>query len=490
MRPDPSAVRTSHVALVCVLFASFAVSCGGSGAPTEPTPVVDRTPIRVVAGAGQTDTVLATLPQALIVEVRDTTGKLSPGRTVRFTAITLPAGTTGAVVRLSPLDQQAFGPFSSNDTDAQGRAKTLVQMGTVAGTASLEISVPELGVSDTISFSVKPGAPARLNVAPRDTTIQPAATYALRSAVTDQFSNPIAGLAPTYSATSVSVSPSGQVTAGSTFAAGTIVATFGKVADTVRVSVLPQLPMVANRWGTVVVVNSDGTGEKAVVTTSDWSLSPHSVKTTPSIVYYTGDPYYSGKVWVVEPGAVPRRLLPTASGFEAWPRLSPDGVWVYFVRNNNTLWRAHLDGTSLDSLGTVNSTQIHRAPTISPDGSKVAVQDTAGVKVIDVATKTATIVSTTCGEPRYSPDGASFACLNSRVIVVMKTDGTGARSVAPLGGYSDGWEELSGPDWTADGKWIVSFVGGQGPVMFEVATGASFPLSKLANPYPQPSFVR
>jgi hypothetical protein len=489
MTPTHSAARTPDAArlLSCALLAAFAVSCGGSDAPTEPK-VVDRTPIRVVAGEGQSDTVLTTLAQALIVEVRDTSGALSAGRTVRFTAVALPS--SSAFVRVSPLDQQTFGAFASNETDAQGRAKTLVRMGFVAGTASLEIAVPELGVADTITFTIKPGAPAKVTIAPRDTTIQPSTAFALRAGVTDQFSNPITNLTPTYSATGVAVSSAGQVTAPNTFAAGRVVASYGTAADTATVSVLPQLPMVVNKWGTLAVVNTDGTGEKTVIVTSDVSLSPHSVSATPSIVYYTGDPYYGSRVWVVEPGVAPRRLLPTAPGFEAWPRLSSDGVWVYFVRNNNTLWRAHRDGTSLDSLGTVNSTQIHRAPTISPDGLKVAVQDTAGLKVIDVATKAATILPVTCGNPRYSPDGQTFACLNSRAIVVMNTDGTGARTVATPSGYSDGWEQLSGPDWTADGKWIVSFVGGQGPVMFEIATGASFPLTRLGFSYAQPLFVR
>jgi len=325
---------------------------------------------------------------------------------------------------------------------------------------------------------------------PRDTTVQPGATYTLRAAVTDRFLNPITGATPTFSGIGVSVSTSGVITAGSSFARATIAATYGTAADSAKVSVIPRLPMVANSSGAVVLVNSDGTGANVVARSSDVSLSPHSVKTTASIVYYLGDPWNNSKVWVVEPGGTPRQLLPTASGFNAWPRLSPDGTWVYFIRNNNTLWRAHLDGSSLDSLTTVNPPQIYNAPTISPDGRSVAIEDAGGVKVVDLATKVATVLPVACAAPRYSPDGNYFACLKARVISIVKTDGTGARTVVSLPGFGDGMEALSGLDWSPDGNWILAFVGYQGPTLVDVATGTQFPLSQLGYGYAQASFVR
>ena len=463
-------------------------ACGGGESPTEPAQPADRTPIRVVAGGGQSDSVLTTFAQALIVEVRDTSGRLSPGRSVRFTSIA-PAAGGSAAVRMSALDLQQFGAFASAVTDAQGRAAMLVRLGTVVGVARLEISVPELGAADTISYTVKPGAAARVTLEPRDTTVQPGGTYSLRAAVTDRFLNPIPSAVPTFWGSGVSVSTSGVVTAGNAFARATIGATYGAAADTVRASVLPRLPMVANRSGAVVLVNSDGTGSAVVAQTSDISLSPHSVKTTSSIVYYLGNPWVNSKVWVVEPGGVPRQLLPLASGFAAWPRLSPDATWVYLVRNNNSLWRAHLDGSSLDSLTTVNPPQIYTAPSISPDGRTVAIEDPGGVKVVDVATKASTILPVSCPGPRYSPDGSYFACLKARVVSVVKTDGTGARTVASFPGYGEGMEELSGVDWSPDGNWILVFLSYQGPMLLDVATGTQFPLS-LNAAYAQASFVR
>jgi len=117
----------------------------------QPPPPVDKTPIRVIAGGQQADTVDAILQQALVVEIRDSTGQLAVGRTVRFTSF-IASGEPG--VKVSALDQQNFGTFASDVADAQGRAKILVQMWDVAGTAKLEVSVPELGVTDTVTYTV------------------------------------------------------------------------------------------------------------------------------------------------------------------------------------------------------------------------------------------------------------------------------------------------------------------------------------------------
>jgi Tol biopolymer transport system component len=471
-----------------LLAASLTYACGGGGSdtPTQPKPpAVDRTPIRIITGGGQTDTVGAVLLQALVVEIHDTTGKILPGATARFTPVG--AGNGPASLLLSPVSEQSFGVFASDVADAQGRAKTLVKLGPIAGTAKLEIAVPELGATDTISFTVKPGAPARFDISPRDTTIPPGASYTLKVQTTDRFSNPIASAVPTYSATGVTVTSAGVVTGANTTARAEIVVAFQGLSDSASVSVVPKIPLVMDRNHAVVLINSDGTGATTIATSPDQSLSPSSVAATPSVVYYQGDPGYSGKVWVAQPNASPRVLLPGVARPEGWPRLSPDGTWVYFIRDYKSLWRVHLDGTGLDSLTSFVEARIYSAPTISPDGNSVAIEDGPAVQIYDITTRTPRTLSVTCGFPRYSPDGAWFSCQSSSDVSVMRTDGTGQRVVTSILYGVDG---LSGVDWTPDGKWLLVTSSYQGAQLVEVATGSVLPLTGLGYGFFQASVVR
>lgn len=489
--PSRRAALASALSALFVL--ALAVACGSSGGESTTEPTSGRASLRVVAGADQSDTALARLTQALVVEVRDSTGRFTPGLTVRFETIyaTVRPGEVPPSVFVSPLAGQFFGTLSIDVTDAQGRAKTLVELNSAAGTAWLVVSVPELGIADTVSYVVKPGAPAKLAIAPRDTMIQPGDSYTLAVAITDRHGNPIAGLTPTYATgTGVTISPSGRVTAGSTPGRATITASFREIVDGVSVSIFPRLTLVAKNYGAVALLNTDHSGYVELASTSHYSLSPHGVKATSNVVFYQGDPGYDAKVWVVAPGGAPKRLTASVDVAEAWPRFSPAGDWVYFVRTGPTLWRARLDGSSLDSLTTVTPPRTYAAPSVSPDGGTVAIEDATGVKLFDVVTRTSRTLPVTCGAPRYSPDGASFACLSSRVISVMRIDGSGARVVAALTGRGHPLEDLSGVDWSPDGKWLVTYVADEGLVLFEVSTGARIPVTNQDEGVSQASFVR
>ena len=476
-----------------LLVAALASACGrGDDGLTGPGR--DDGPIRVVAGGGQPDTVGAVLPQALVVEVRDSTSRISAGSTVRFTRILAQTGNQ-PYVSVRPPTLGTFGALASDVTDAQGRASTLVRHGFVAGTARLEVSVPELGLVDTVSFTIDPGTPARLSVTPRDTSVAPGGTYTLRAFPTDQFQNPIPGISPTFAATNVTVSPAGQVTGPNGIARGRIVVTYGELTDTVRVSVVPSLPMVITRSGRVELINADGSGSATLATTPHTSLSPSSVAATTSVVFYQGAPCCNGKLWVVYPGGTPYLLLNGPTRPEGWPRISPDGVWVYFVRDVTTLWRVRLSGTGLDSLTSFTPPlidgmpKVYTAPTVSPDGRSVAIEDAGGIKIVDVETKATRTVPVTCGSPRYSPDGAYFACASQfSDVSIVGTDGTGHRVLAQF--VFDGPDQLSGVDWTPDGKWLLMTPPSRPPVLVEVASGVVLPLTGLGEGAHQASFVR
>src|SRR5215213_8194222 len=225
-----------------LLVAALAYACGGERDTLTAPPPRPVASIRIIDGGEQTDTVNATLSQRLVVEVRDSSSRIATGAIVQFNSIGAQTGGQ-PYVTVSPLLQDWFAAVAIDSTDTQGRTSTLVRYGFLAGTALLEVSVPEFGLVDTVSYTIRPGAPVRLSISPRDTSMGTASAYQLRSAPTDQFYNPISGITPTYSATGVTVSSTGQVTAASATVRGRVVVTYRGVSDTVGVSVVPRLPM-------------------------------------------------------------------------------------------------------------------------------------------------------------------------------------------------------------------------------------------------------
>jgi Tol biopolymer transport system component len=223
-----------------------------------------------------------------------------------------------------------------------------------------------------------------------------------------------------------------------------------------------------------------------------YSLGPSSVPTTSSVVFYDDDPYTYGRLWVVQPGGTPRLLLSATTRSVGWERLSPDGTWVYFVRGWSSLWRVHLDGTGLDSLMAFSAMGgTNPTPTVSPDGGSVAVAENNGIKIFDVATRSSRVVPVTCGEARYSPDGAYFACLDALGLSVVRSDGTGQRHVADLFNVSPDMSSVV--DWSPDGHWMLISTGYAGAILVEVSSGAIVPLTALGSDLTQvrdASFVR
>ena len=141
-------------------------SCGGDAgkspsAPTTSTPVVPKQSrfVAFIAGQGLSDTIDATPSTSVVVSIVDAAGNPRPGLAV------------GAIV---PYDifQYSARPATFTPpvpvTDATGKITFTMHLGPFAGTFRLVVTDPELH-SDTLNFTVRPGAPARVTIAPRDT---------------------------------------------------------------------------------------------------------------------------------------------------------------------------------------------------------------------------------------------------------------------------------------------------------------------------------
>jgi WD40 repeat protein len=403
------------------------------------------------------------------------------------------------------LTGASYSTLATDVTDALGQAKALVSLGPIVGTARLQVAVPALGMADTVRYTVRPGAPARIAIGPRDTTVKAGATYTLRVSLADRRSNPTPTETPAYAALSgvASVSSAGQVTVGATLARGRIGVAWRTVVDTAFVTVDAPLSIVATRSGStgtfVTLVNTHGANSTDLVGSGHRSLAPHSVPSTSSVVYYQADPEFNASVWIVAPGSAARDLVAGANGFAsaAWPAWSPDGRWVYFtaVRANTvarSLWRIRPDGSGLDSLGVYQRTARFERVSISPDGSTAAIPGDGGVKLVNVATKSSQVLPGLCHVPRYSPDGRQFACLVNDELAVMNVDGSGLRIIQTVdpSGAPHRYEEVAGIDWSPDGKWLVGQALARGPQLVHVADGFVLSLPTLSASYTQAAFVR
>ena len=243
-----------------------------------------------------------------------------------------------------------------------------------------------------------------------------------------------------------------------------------------------------NGGGGVVLIASDGTGFSNLFPSSEFSLSPHSVLTTTSVVFYLGDPDRNSKVWIVEPNGAPRQFLPASVAPDAWPRLSPDGeVDLLRERWKQPLARAGRRHVARQPDGHDAATG-HRADRLAGTAAR-SLSRTRGVKIVDVTTKTSRMLSVACGEPRDSPDGASFACRDSSTISTIHTDGTNASILVSyddyrLEDYLTGRSMVS--RWQVDSRRGVR----AGVCVVRALSGRMIPLPALHDHLLQASFVR
>lgn len=503
--PTPIHRRPTRVSLaVAALVAGVALAaCGGDGSTG---PRSHPAPFRVIAGGGASDTVQARLTTALIVEIHDSAGGSGVGRVVRFESLPPDdaARKTEDAVLVGSLTANTFTTFFSATADSVGQAKALIALGTVAGTARLRVSVPEFSLTDTVLYTVLPGAAVKLAIANRDTTVQPGATYSIRSSAADRLNNPVPNEPLTYTPGPgiVSVTAAGVVTVGNAIARSKIAVTWKTGSDTARVTILPRMPLVGVHSGAsrvVVLVNTDATGYTELASSLDQSLSPSAVTRSGSVVYYTGNPGSNAVVSIVTPGSAPHALVPANLGFFStqWPRWSLDGQWVYFIGNRTnaapSVWRIHADGTGADSLGLSTSFSVFQAPTPSPDGRFVAVGDANGIRIINLATKAFQVipVASGCAQPRYSPDGTRFVCLINGVVTVMNVDGSSIRNLSNGTNPALNFDDLAGVDWSPDGAWLIGRFG-VGYALLNVSDETVLFLSAFGPgpPYTQLSFVR
>ena len=441
-------------------------------------------------GADVTDTIDAQPLQALVVEVRGLEGKLASGAIVRFEAQP-PADTSRRyepAIYVCALTAPTCGlgggygytAFTVDTADAKGQAKAIVRLGRVAGRAVVRLSVPELGLVDSATFTVTPGAPAKVLALAADTALDVGATAKLSGRVVDRYGN-LRPEVPTLSAgagTAVTVDGATGIVTGRDMGTQWVFARYAALADSTSVRVVPTGRLVVwDAWQQVVrLVNLNGSDVSTIVSQvhSDLGVFPRFDATRRHVTLHTGDVSHGGQpstVVVVDTTGVSRRDIGPASGFTTIVavRQLADGTLLVVGRRDvdasstvNGLWLVDAGNTVTLLAALPGMALSYGGADVSHDGTRVAyLADgpslTFELRVLTVSSGAITVLEPNARSPRWSSQGDRVAYLvpsgvfsgdNHGVAVVTNADGTGRRDLGSA-------EFSPGLAWSPDGKYLV-----------------------------------
>lgn len=453
------------------------VACSSASAPRAPG-------ILVVAGGGQSDSVLSILPQALVIRILAGPDQSHANQVVQFRSVANANGATEAYVL--PLTTAVPNTFVVDSTDSNGEASVQVELGTVAGPVHVVVAAPVLGFVDTVTFTALPGAAVKVVASPTDTAFYVNGTEAIQASAADQFGNPRPGDPVALTVASGSATIAGGVLTGTAVSRVAVVVSSAKASDTIFASVVPQGTLAAVSSDTAIVMfNLDGTGfstlAHTIATTVRWDPTGSKVlfnSANTNVGGGAGGP----ESLVTTSGVMSTADTPPANYLDTWPDYSRDGMWIYFARylggEPEALWRIHPDGTGADSLK-VNLFDNNYMPSPSPDGTQVAYiggDNSPVLRILTIATGAVFDPEIPAFSPKWSPNSDLIAYITvgefDGPISVVHSNGTGARIVgSATAGYG------YGIDWSPDGVWVVAQRYPAGPIdLINVASGVVLPL--------------
>jgi hypothetical protein len=290
-----------------------------------------------------------------------------------------------------------------------------------------------------------------------------------------------------------SVSGTGAVM-GLAYGRARIVARRGDLADTGWVSVVPSGTLALSSISDHSAVSSastDGSGLSRIAESGQVSGGAAAwLPADAGIVYQYAIPGGAGqtRLYVSDLAGNSRRLIsdPQGEHDEKQPRVSRDGVWVYFRYGGGggEIWRIHPDGSGLERVtGPAPTYEGDTGPDPSPDGKFLAFAGNRfpeggfQVAVHDLESGDERLLGVQGLLPRWAPDGGRIAYWagdgywGNGAIFVVSADGTGARQVSQPGRrYLP-----EGLDWSPDGKWLVARSDTRLDLI-EAATGLTLPL--------------
>lgn len=423
--------------------------------------------IEVTAGAGQSDTIDATLPQPLVIEVHAPSGASGGFQPIVFQGLSPRPGILSNAFVQGPHNSQGPTSYEQDTTDIGGHLSVRVTLGFVGGPARLVVSAPMLNLVDTVTFTVLPGAAVMLVVNP-DTVVYLGASFHLDAVNEDGPGNPRPQDSVALKVLSGPLTLSGHLATPTAYGrafvrASSQLAEGLQAVDTLIVTIVPQGTLMAGlAFGSgIATFDLDGSAFRVLTNVDVASVrwAPSAARAVFGEANDNGN--YGGPIGLVDIAGNVRMLDSAPSGsLDVSPTFSRDGAWIYFARAtaSDTIWRLHADGTGIAAVH-AQTAGSYFWPSPSPDGSELAVVDLDSnlLEVLNVSSGAITNLDIQAQAPQWSPDSDLIAYLAASSppgpIAVVHADGTGARVVA-AGPYAANF------DWSPDGKWLVAWDAG------------------------------
>lgn len=476
-------VREAAVFPVLLLLAN---GCGSDATG----PDTKRAGVTLRYSGGVTDTIEAQIVQTIIAEVRGSDGKPIPGLVV--SAGGLPAGVypgrsdeAAAYVCLPTLFlcPRTIAPVSVVSDD-KGRAAIRVRLGNIVGTIIIVAVAAGLPNTDTVTFTVTPGAPARVKAFASDVLVDLGGSTTVTGEVADRFKNPRPER-PFFSVgtgSAVSIDSVTGVVRGLDMGTQRIYARGGAASDSANVGVQPLGRIVgatSDRDAGIHLLNFDGTGDRTVFAPGPATVSYLRAASSLQnrilvrIVTDTSQGPATLGIRVIDSLGATIRTIRKPTDFQTilTARIMADGSALIVARpidpfpslNYMAIYRATIDGdvTKLTDLPTLVP-QFWGAD-ISPDGTRLAfisytAAQTNELRLLTIATGNSIVLAPEAREPKFSPNGDRVAYLvaNTTVVgppavglAVVGTDGTGTRVLNAA-------DYFGGVSWSPNGTMLLA----------------------------------